>query len=205
MTRILSNTSLFAFLLIATLGCGSGSDVAEQASSEPAASSTAPPAAAKSSPTDVVSQFLDQVRRGGEDSGAGDLLTERAQAELKRIGRSVQPIGSPDARFNVTQAREVPGEANSMLVQSIWTEPGPDGTQSDFEVVWALQLEAAGWRISGLAMEIDPSQPPIVIDFENGDEMAKLLAEGEEPAATPQSDAQTPPTGPNDLSPQENQ
>ncbi|MFG0262193.1 MAG: hypothetical protein ACF788_07370 [Novipirellula sp. JB048] len=183
MTRILSTCSLFAFLLLATVGCGAGSDEAEPAFSAPPTSE----AAATAPPTDVVSQFLDRVRRGGEDSGAGELLTQRAQSELQRIGRSVQPIGSPDARFDVTQAREVPGEENSMLVQSIWSEPGPDGTTNDFEVVWAMQLEEAGWRISGLAMEIDPNQPPIIIDFENGDEMAKLLAEGETPAESPQN------------------
>ena len=40
---------------------------------------------AKASPAEIVSQFLDRVRRGGEDSGAGALLTEKAQAELSRI------------------------------------------------------------------------------------------------------------------------
>ncbi len=200
MTRILLNSTLFAFLTFATVGCGGGADVAEQASHDTKVATASTKSPAETSATDVVSQFLDQVRRGGEDSGAGDLLTQRAQSELKRIGRTVQPIGSPDARFNVTQAREVPNEPNSMLVQSIWTEPGPEGTQNDFEVVWAVQREAAGWRISGLAMEIDPTEPPIVIDFENGDEMAKLLAGTEESETASETASQAAKPGSEELS-----
>ncbi|TWU40292.1 hypothetical protein Q31b_36400 [Novipirellula aureliae] len=141
------------------------------------------------SPSDVVSQFLDRVRRGGETTDAGQLLTQRAQAELKRIGRTVQPIGTPDARFDVRQAAAIPNEPGSMLVQSIWTEPNSDGSLGQYEVVWAVHREQAGWRISGLAMEMNPGQPPIVIDFENGDEMAKLLAGSEqaEPAHVQQA------------------
>ncbi|WP_345687791.1 hypothetical protein [Novipirellula caenicola] len=184
------NSTLFAFLLVATVGCGGSEDVAQQASPKANVASTTAKSPAETSATDVVSQFLDQVRRGGENSGAGELLTQRAQSELKRIGRTVQPIGSPDARFNVTQAREVPNEPNSMLVQSIWSEPGPEGTQNDFEVVWAVQRETAGWRISGLAMEIDPTEPPIVIDFENGDEMAKLLTGSEGSETSSENGAQ---------------
>ncbi|WP_146528570.1 hypothetical protein [Novipirellula artificiosorum] len=149
-----------------------------------------PPASASGpSPTDVVSQFLDRVRRGGEGSGAEKLLTERAQAELKRIGRTVEPIGSPDAHFNVTQARGIEGEPNAMLVQSIWSEPAEDGTHSDFEVVWAVHRGADGWRISGLVMDVEPGQPPVVIDFENGEEMEKMLVGSEEPAGSASSTA----------------
>ncbi|NND96931.1 MAG: hypothetical protein HKN47_06335 [Pirellulaceae bacterium] len=161
--------------MLICLGC-SKSDVNQTA----AATSARPVSANQSasiSPTDVVSQFLDQVRRGGADSGAGNFLTAKAQSELARIGRSVQPIGSPDAKFEVTRAEPIPGEDNAMLVHSIWTEPIPDGSTTAFQVVWAVQLEKAGWRISGLAMELQPGTDPTVIDFENGAMMAKLLAD----------------------------
>ncbi len=172
--------SCLAFIgLLTCLGCGSGSQVAEVPATASAVSATksqtgSPP------PTDVVSQFLDEVRRGGEHSRANDLLTQRARTELQRIGRAVQPIGSPDARFQVTRAEDVPGEPDSALVHSIWSEPNGDGTVSDFQVVWAVQQESVGWRISGLAMELAPNQDPVIIDFENGELMAKLLAMPEE-------------------------
>lgn len=130
--------------------------------------------------TDVVSQFLDLVRRGGGDSGASSLLTAKAQSELNRIGRKVQPIGSPDARFVVTRAESVPENPDASLVHSIWNEPnGETAANLEYQVVWALQKEANQWRISGLAMEIDPNQNPLIVNFEDGNRMAALLAETE--------------------------
>ncbi|TWT79396.1 hypothetical protein CA13_07960 [Planctomycetes bacterium CA13] len=193
MSRLVSISSAVVLYGVAglfsiTVGCGSSADVTDAT-----AINTTTVAAKGPSATEVVSQFLDRVRRGGQSSGADQLLTERAKSELTRIGRSVQPIGSPDAHFEVTQARQVPSDPDAMLVQSIWTEPAGDGSKSDFEVVWAVQREAGGWRISGLAMQMDPAQPAVVIDFENGDEMAKLLASTDEPAAP---EAKTPATNP---------
>jgi hypothetical protein len=172
--------------LIAFAGCGSSS-TPTAANIEPespgavatnSAGTTQAPgmSGTGSSPADIVSQFLDEIRRGGEDTLANDLLTQKAQSELKRIGQSVQPIGSPDARFQVTRFEKMPDDNKSALVHSLWSEPNGDGTSSQFQVVWAVHLEPAGWRISGLAMELEPGQAPMVIDFENGDLMAELLS-----------------------------
>ncbi len=137
-------------------------------------------------PTDVVSQFLDLVRRGGQTDQATALLTTKAQLELKRIGRSVQPIGSPDAQFKVTRSElvpnESPGEIAVALVHCLWLEPGDSGTAEPTEVVWAVQEESGSWKISGLAMQVAPDQDPIVINFENGKQMDAILAESESPA-----------------------
>ncbi len=166
-------------LLLAAIGCGSKtSEVANVAPGEN--QSTSPTA----SPTDVVSQFLDLIRRGGEDSNAGILLTKKAQSELKRIGRTVQPIGSPDARFTVTRSEPVPDQPDAALVHSIWTEPNGEGVGTEFQVVWALQKELSGWRISGLALEITPNADPQIIDFEDGQRMAQLLDVTESEIAT---------------------
>ncbi|MEC8473051.1 MAG: hypothetical protein VXZ38_00250 [Planctomycetota bacterium] len=133
------------------------------------------------SPTDVVSQFLDEVRRGGEDSLAQSLLTRKAQSELQRIGQTVQPIGSPDASFQVTRAESVPNEPGSALVHSLWIEPNSTGSKTTNQVVWAVEQEDRYWRISGLVIAVEESQSPVVLDFENGDMMAQLLT-GSQPA-----------------------
>ena len=207
--RALSYCLTFAFsmaMLIGVTGCGGQSADSQASKSGPAspaavATSTSLSnnlAASGSAPsvpaTDVVSQFLDLVRRGGADSGAMALLTSKAQSELKRIGRTVQPIGSPDARFEVTRAEAMPGTEDAALVHSIWSEPQSDGQNSgspdegsqvaasptlQYQVVWAVQREAGQWRISGLAMATDPDQDPMVINFEDGGRMAALLAETE--------------------------
>jgi hypothetical protein len=164
--------SLVTLALMVCVGCGKADPVA-QTEGPKTSESLAP----EPTPTEIVSQFLDRVRRGGQDSYAGQLLTQTAQSELARIGRSVQPIGSPDASFVVTRSEPVPGDNGAMLVQSLWTEPNADGTKSSYEVVWALQHESVGWRISGLAMELGAGAEPMVINFEDGDRMAQLFAE----------------------------
>lgn len=167
--------SLICLLVPCFLGCGGQTEqAANQASVSP--SEEAESNALVNSPTDVVSQFLDEVRRGGEDSLAESLLTLTAQSELRRIGQTVQPIGSPDASFKVTRAEMVPDEPGSALVHSLWVEPNPDGTQTTNQVVWAVEQEGRYWRISGLVIAIEENQPPMVLDFENGDMMARLLA-----------------------------
>lgn len=141
----------------------------------------------------VVSQFLDRIRRGGENHNAMSLLTKTAQMELNRIGQTVQPIGSPDAQFEVTRSTAAPATQETQgstgrLVHCIWREPaqiGSDGRAvvpaQNYQVVWSVEPEQGQWRISGLVLETDPNQPPVVLDFENGELMAKIL--GGSPAA----------------------
>ena len=144
----------------------------------------------KESPTDVVRQFLEAVRRGGADSAAETWLTQRAQTVLKEIGVPLKPLGTPNAKFDVTREEAVPGDENAVMVHSTWSEPHTDGASSQFQVVWALQKETAGWRISGLAMEIQPGAAPVILDFENGATMAQLLT-GPAAQATNQTNSKT--------------
>jgi len=175
--------SLALFSLALTIGCGSETPTDQ---GPDAAAVSGDPADIQPSPTDVISHFLDEIRRGGNDSRAQNLLTKRAQDVLTQIGQTVQPIGSPDAQFEVTRSEAVPGEDNAVLVHSLWREPQPDGTLTDYQVVWAVEREDGRWRISGLAIEITPNQPPQIVDFENGELMAKLLvsdsSEGDAPS-----------------------
>ena len=178
-------------LLATPIGCGK-QEVAETAVSKPIA--TAPAMSAKDAEA-IVSQFLDRIRRGGDHQDAMDLLTDQAQSELQRIGQVVQPIGSPDAQFQVTRSTPMPfdpamGEttANGRLVHCIWSEPAekdaagnPTAARQNYQVVWSVVMQDDQYRISGLILEMDPNQPPLVLDFENGDLMAQVL--GGAPAA----------------------
>ena len=154
------STHFTLFALLVCLGCGKSEVTVSKA--ESARSNADASVASQPSPIDVVSTFLDQIRRGGEDSGAGNLLTEKARSELNRIGRSIEPMGSPDARYQVTRAENVPGQENSALVHSIWTDPNGAGGQSDYQVVWAVIREPVGWRILSLIHISEPTRPRLV-------------------------------------------
>jgi len=59
-------------------------------------------------------------------------------------------------------------DRDAAYVESLWIEPGTDGQPNvETEVVWAVQLEPEGWRISGLAIDMGPNEQPTLVDFEN--------------------------------------
>ena len=171
-------------ILSLAVGCGSGTPVADNPTPRTQEGittnvGTPPPASLNPPPTDIVSQFLDEIRRGGEDSRANALLTVRAQSELKRIGQTIQPIGSPNASFEVTRFELHPEDATAAMVHSVWSEPNAEGGNiASSQVVWALRQEQSGWRISGLAITIDPdAADPVVFNFEDGAQMAAMLSD----------------------------
>lgn len=190
--------SLGAALLATPIGCGK-QEVADTATSNTVA--VAGPQMSAEDAEAIVSQFLDRIRRGGDHQDAMALLTDRAQSELQRIGQVVQPIGSPDAQFQVTRSTPMPfdpsaGETpvSGRLVHCIWTEPAerdvagnPTNALQNYQVVWSVVMQRDQYRISGLILEMDPNQPPLILDFENGDLMAQIL--GGTPSA---QTAQTP-------------
>ena len=172
---------------LSLVGCGK-QEIAGNASTQPGA--LAMPANSAVDAESVVSSFLDRIRRGGEDHDAMSLLTDRAQAELKRVGQVVQPIGSPDATFRVTRSTPMPVESgsepiNGRLVHCIWSEPAPSAQDAnalatptprqEYQVVWSVIMQDDGYKISGLILEMDPNQPPLILDFEDGDLMAQIL------------------------------
>jgi hypothetical protein len=137
----------------------------------------------------VVRQFLDAMRRGGADSQAQALLTSEAQRVTTSNGLILQPIGAPDATYEVTRAEPYPGEPNACLVHSRWQEPDGQGGTAHYEVVWMLQKEAENWRISGMVLETDPNSDPISIDFEDAkDVLAKLSGENPDGDAPPKQE-----------------
>ncbi len=206
--------TIYSYLFVVVVGAVQGGCSKQETVSDSAAPATVVASALEHSPEQasaaeaVVSHFLDRIRRGGENHNAMTLLTDRAQAELQRIGQEVQPIGSPDAHFKVTRSTPMPidtaanGEnVTGRLVHCIWTEPAvPDqageaaSEPQTYQVVWSVVQQKDGWKISGLVLEMSPNEPPMVLDFENGEQMAKILggAPEEQTASSPQQ-AEAPP------------
>lgn len=163
----------------ALVGCGSG-EKADVAATQATPDDAPHEDAAEPQPTEIVSQFLDRMRRGGDESRASDLLTKLAQQEMTRIGRPLQLPGSPDTRYEVRKAFPVPGEADAMWVHTVLSEPVAEQETLQYEVVWTLRKEIHGWRISGFVVDQGDQLDPLQIDFENGDEMAARLSQLEQ-------------------------
>ncbi|MCO8122407.1 hypothetical protein NHH03_11725 [Stieleria sp. TO1_6] len=162
------------FGCLLTVGCGGSAT--EQQAAQTADTSQQLQQSAPLEPTAIVSQFLDRVRRGGNDSGASELLTKLAQQEMTRIGRPLQFPGSPDTQYKVLQSFPIPNQSDAVWVQTYLSEPAETGQQMQYEVVWTLRNESDGWRISGFAIDQGNELEPMRIDFENGAEMEARLA-----------------------------
>lgn len=174
------------FLVVLAIGCGSSNSPVSQSGGDTSGGvgqSTPSEGAVGVDPSpamEVVSQFLDALRRGGSDSESLELVTSKAREEFRRTGLVLQPIGSPNATFKVNRCKAIPGDESSALVHTTWSEPTEDGGSEPLEVVWAVQNEASGWRISGMVISQPEGQNPIVVDFENGTDLAAKF-----PAPTP--------------------
>jgi hypothetical protein len=153
----------------ACLGCG-GKDADTTASAtqgKPAATSGAIP------PNEVVAMFSDSIRRGDRDM-AMKLITTEGRKEIQRSGMALDPPGSADSSYKIGEVRYFDQDRDAAYVASMWIEPTQTGQPPmETEVVWAVQLEAEGWRISGLAIDQGKDQPPFLVDFENLEESMK--------------------------------
>lgn len=183
-----------ALTLAATLT--SGCSKSEPAPAENQAA--APPAAPAVPPEVVVREFLHSVQIGDHQK-AESLLTDLAQQKTKEMDLMVAPPGSATAKFEVG---EVEFEENGQIakVESYWTDIGEDGKPMTNMFVWFMRLDAPGWRIGGVATKLFDDADPLLLDFEDPEDMMRKtqLAEqemqrraGGAPAATPSGTSAT--------------
>lgn len=136
-------------------------------------------------PNEVVALFFDSMRRGDEVQTAG-LLTTKAREELAKYELVVQPPGSPAATYQVGRVSFLDNDKDSAYVESVLNEPTGNGSETKpWEIVWAMRLEAEGWKIAGFAFELSEDQPPMVVDFENGADMKAKIEGVQQPATQP--------------------
>jgi hypothetical protein len=155
------------------IGCTKGDSGAPSATSGGTASS------AVKKPEEVVRTFLEAIRTGNDDL-ASQMLTEVARTETQKHELVVAPPGSDTARFEVGEVEYVIKDELAH-VSSKWTDVGEDGQPHTDDIVWALRLDAPGWRIAGMATTIFPNEPPLLLDFEKPEEMMQQqrMAEAE--------------------------
>lgn len=178
--------------LMLFVGCGeSGTSSPAAASNSGGASATTAVASTNSSnptaaPIAAARTFLQAVQKGQTERAAG-MLTPLALQMTTENDLSFSPPGSATAQFTIVDAQMV--DADKAVVETIWSDLDADGNRTEEQIAWALRLDAAGWRISGMAAEVAADQPPLVIDFENPRDLIEQdgpQTTGQSPAAMPQ-------------------
>jgi len=112
--------------------------------------------------TQVVKEFWDAVRNG-QDSFA--LLTPAAQKCIVDNGFKFSPPASEGARYQIGDAELI--EADKAIVESIWTDIDADGQPHDNNITVALKRVDGKWRVSGMAADLGPDEPPFVMNLED--------------------------------------
>ena len=148
----------------------------------------------------TVVTFLEAIRRG-DDAAARGLLSVAARTKTEELGLSVAPPVEDTASYAV-KACEVVSEAGDVVhVATSWTDTDSDGFVTSDNVVWVVRLDPEGWRVVGMAMRVFEDLPPLLLNFEDPEDMlAKqemVAAELKRRASVPQQPAGQPRTAGN--------
>jgi hypothetical protein len=168
------NYGLLAALFLIAAGCnppgqtsnGGGAQTSNGAPSNSVSS-------AEDTPDKAVFDFLEAVRTGN-DKQAELMLTPMAREKTSEMQMVVAPPGSPTARFKVKGVEYVTPEKDGAHVLSTWTDVADDQghTRSD-DIIWVLRHETIGWRIAGMVTKVYPDQPPLILNFEDPEDMMR--------------------------------
>jgi hypothetical protein len=118
----------------------------------------------------AVATFLDAVKRG-DDAAARGMLTQVAAAKTSEMGISVAPPVPATATYSIRDC-EVVGDSDDLVhVATTWTDTDADGFTTTDNVVWVVRLDPEGWRVVGMAMRVFDDLPPLLLNFEDPEDM----------------------------------
>lgn len=118
----------------------------------------------------TVVKFLDAMKRG-DDAGARDMLTRVAKAKTEEMGISVAPPVADTATYTVRECEMVSDTNDLAHVATTWSDVDETGDRTTENIVWAVRLDPEGWRVVGMAMRIFEDMPPLLLNFEDPQDM----------------------------------
>ncbi len=173
---MLSRSSILGWAVIALLafGCNKSTD-RDAARATPAATSNTASAAQGSPSQDakvVVTSFLEAIRKGDNDA-ATKLLTKVARQKAEETGRCVAPPANDSARIEVEEATYPTPGHEIAHVPTKWIDLDAAGKPRTDKATWVCRLEPEGWRVAGFAAYVFEGEDPLLLSFEDPEDMAK--------------------------------
>lgn len=147
-------------------GCSAGG-------AEPGATASVEPA------KQAVASFLEAIKQGSEEQALA-MLTDVARAKTQELGLSVAPPVKDTATYAIGDCEAVGDSDDIVHVATTWTDTDADGFTTTDNVIWVCRLDPEGWRVVGMAMRIFPDLPPLLLNFEDPEDMLakqQLVAE----------------------------
>lgn len=160
-------SSIILLAIVSITGCGGEASDENKPSPEKTDGDTA---AKLTGPAAAAYAFLDAARRG-DDAGAMAMLTPIAREEIGKLKLNVAPAGSDTAKFVVGEVKNVSEEIAH--VASRWTDVDREGKPQSHEMTWILRHVEEGWRVGGMATIVFEGEPPLLLNFEQPQEMLR--------------------------------
>lgn len=148
-------------VMVGVCGCSGGGTTSVAPST---ATTSAEPAKA------AVVSFLEAIKRG-DDNAAAAMLTTLARTKTQELGLTVAPPVNPSARYEVRECEAVGDGGDLVHVGTVWTDTDDAGAETSESIVWVARLDPEGWRVVGMAMKVFDDMPPLLLNFEDPDDM----------------------------------
>ena len=168
-------TVIAAIMAAATAGCGKSAATNQTATSTGSETATVAADAAQSgqkldAPAAATRDFLEALRTGNDEKATA-MISTVAREKAASLNRNVTPPASDTARFTIGKVEYV-GEDGAQ-VACTWTDLDENGQPRTDTAVWVLRRESEGWRIVGVAAKIFPDRDPVVLNFEDPEDMLR--------------------------------
>jgi hypothetical protein len=168
---------VLAFLATCALGCGKTDGTGGPTTGTTGNQTANNQQTQLEAPAQSVAQFLEACRTGN-DVEATQMLSTIARTKVKEMKEksslSVTPPASDTARFEVGKVEYV-GEDGAQVACN-WTDLDENGKEETNHAVWVVRREAEGWRVAGVAATVFEGEPPLLLNFEDPEDMAKKQA-----------------------------
>lgn len=174
-------------LAIISVGCQGSSEGSSEpdengaTSQRPATDDASVPAAAEAidlsvtaTPEGAVELFL-QLLQGGDQETAGALLTEKAREATAADQLVLESMCDGSTNFDVGQVRYVGEQREGAQITSAWAKMDGQGNVNEIEIIWIARLEREQWRIAGMATMPFSDAEPLVLNFEDPEEMQRKI------------------------------
>ncbi len=123
-----------------------------------------------SKPAAAVAQFLEAVRTGN-DARATEMLSTVARQKTAAAKLRVTPQASDTARFEIG-AVEFQDEDRA-FVACVWTDLDGNGQPRAETAQWGVRREGEVWRVAGVAYTVFEGEDPLLLNFEDPDDMER--------------------------------
>ena len=170
---------LSAALAIGVIGCGRSDETGQRPTTGGSAAEASGAAgqeqarARGGSPEAAVFEFLEAVRTGNDEKAAA-MLTVTARQKTAELSMEVAPPGSDTAKFEVGKVEYL--SEDGARVACTWSDLegsdlGDNLQRRTDEILWMVRREPQGWRIAGVAATVFEGEPPLLLNFEDPEEM----------------------------------